>query len=400
MSLEDLVKDGIKNIPAYIPGDTAESVEKKYGIAPEDILKLASNENQFGPSPKAIEAMAKEVGRVHIYPDPFCIEIRKKIGVMNGFDDSGDNVVIAVGASGILSLLGEVFIKKGDEVIFCEPTFGAYAGAVIRNDGTPVVLPLTEDLKFDLKAMYNAITDKTKMICICNPNNPTGTVVDSEELKEFIHKVPKDIIIVVDEAYIELSSNPDVKSMVSEISDDTNVVVARTFSKLYGLAGVRLGYAMCNKEMHAILQKCTSVFTGSRVALAGAMAALDDEEYIKKAISLGATDLWFTDHAPFPDNPFGGRMKYEELSEYISTLKNLKEQYQRQIKIHIGLEIEYFSGYDRSGYYQELSNNPDLEILLLGQHMAEDPEDREHYTFEWPKERLLEDMNTQLLAMR
>lgn len=174
--------------------------------------------------------MAKEVGRVHIYPDPFCIEIRKKIGVMNGFDDSGDNVVIAVGASGILSLLGEVFIKKGDEVIFCEPTFGAYAGAVIRNDGTPVVLPLTEDLKFDLKAMYNAITDKTKMICICNPNNPTGTVVDSEELKEFIHKVPKDIIIVVDEAYIELSSNPDVKSMVSEISDDTNVVVARTFS--------------------------------------------------------------------------------------------------------------------------------------------------------------------------
>lgn len=282
MSLEDLVKDGIKNIPPYIPGDTAESVEKKYGIAPEDILKLASNENQFGPSPKAVEAMAKEVGRVHIYPDPFCIEIRKKIGVMNGFDDSGDNVVIAVGASGILSLLGEVFIKKGDEVIFCEPTFGAYAGAVIRNDGTPVVLPLTEDLKFDLKAMYNAITDKTKMICICNPNNPTGTVVDSEELKEFIHKVPKDIIIVVDEAYIELSSNPDVKSMVSEISDDTNVVVARTFSKLYGLAGVRLGYAMCNKEMHAILQKCTSVFTGSRVALAGAMAALDDEEYIKK----------------------------------------------------------------------------------------------------------------------
>ena len=279
--LEELVKEGIKNIPPYIPGDTAESVTEKYGIAPEDILKLASNENQFGPPPKAVEAMLAEVGRVHTYPDPYCIELRKKIGVMNGFDDSGDNVVIAVGASGILSLLGEVFIQKGDEVIFCEPTFGAYAGAVKRNDGTPVALPLTEDMKFDLEAMYNAITEKTKMICICNPNNPTGTVVDSEELKAFIHKVPENIIIVVDEAYIELSSNPEVKSMVSEISDDTNVVVARTFSKLYGLAGVRLGYAMCNKEMHAILQKCTSVFTGSRVALAGAMAALDDEEYIK-----------------------------------------------------------------------------------------------------------------------
>jgi len=115
---------------------------------------------------------------------------------------------------------------------------------------------------------------------------------------------------------------------------------------------------------------------------------ISDEEYIQKAIDLGATDIWFTDYAPFPGNPFGGRMKCEELLEYISTLKGLKKQYQRQIKIHIGLEIEYFSGYDQSGYYKELSSNPDLEILLLGQHMAEDPEDRKHYTFEWPKERL------------
>ncbi len=280
--LEDLVKKGIKKIPPYIPGDTAESVTKKYGIKPEDILKLASNENQFGPSPKAIEAMAAEIPRLHIYPDPFCMELRKKLGVMNGFDDSGDNAIIAVGASGILSLLGEVFVQEGDEVITCEPTFGAYAGAVQRNNGTLIALPLTEDLRFDLKGIYAAITDKTKMICICNPNNPTGTVVDSEELKAFIHKVPRNIIIVVDEAYIELSGNPAVKSMVSEIRDDTNVVVARTFSKLYGIAGARIGYALCNKEMHGILQKCTSVFIGSRVALAGAMVALDDEEYIAK----------------------------------------------------------------------------------------------------------------------
>ena len=123
---------------------------------------------------------------------------------------------------------------------------------------------------------------------------------------------------------------------------------------------------------------------------------ISDEEYIQKAIDLGATDIWFTDYAPFPYNAVGGRMKCEELLEYISTLKGLKKQYQRQIKIHIGLEIEYFSGYDQSGYYKELSSNPDLEILLLGQHMAEDPEDRKHYTFEWPKERLLEDEYTAL----
>ena len=121
-----------------------------------------------------------------------------------------------------------------------------------------------------------------------------------------------------------------------------------------------------------------------------------DEEYIKKSIDLGATDIWFTDHAPFPGNPFGGRMKYEDMPEYISTLKNLKERYQEKIKIHIGLEIEYFSGYDENGYYKELFSNPDLEILLLSQHMAEDPEDRSHYTFEWPKEQLLDDEYTAL----
>ena len=126
---------------------------------------------------------------------------------------------------------------------------------------------------------------------------------------------------------------------------------------------------------------------------------ISDEEYIQKAIDLGATDIWFTDYAPFPGNPFGGRMKCEELLEYISTLKGLKKQYQRQIKIHIGLEIEYFSGYDQSGYYKELSSNPDLEILLLGQHMAEDPEDRKHYTFEWPKNDCWR-MNTLRLVMR
>ena len=245
MSLEDLVKDGIKNIPAYIPGDTAESVEKKYGIAPEDILKLASNENQFGPSPKAIEAMAKEVGRVHIYPDPFCIEIRKKIGVMNGFDDSGDNVVIAVGASGILSLLGEVFIKKGDEVIFCEPTFGAYAGAVIRNDGTPVVLPLTEDLKFDLKAMYNAITDKTKMIVICSPNNPIGGILTKETLEGVADVVKdKNLLICSDEIYERLTFDGETApspALIPSLRDKT--IIINGFSKAFAMTGWRLGYA-------------------------------------------------------------------------------------------------------------------------------------------------------------
>ena len=284
MSLEDLVKDGIKNIPAYIPGDTAESVEKKYGIAPEDILKLASNENQFGPSPKAIEAMAKEVGRVHIYPDPFCIEIRKKIGVMNGFDDSGDNVVIAVGASGILSLLGEVFIKKGDEVIFCEPTFGAYAGAVIRNDGTPVVLPLTEDLKFDLKAMYNAITDKTKMICICNPNNPTSSAIlrsDMERLLTFCEQ--HDIFVMIDETYVEFAPVIEDVTAVPFTKTFKNLMVLRGVSKFFAAPGVRLGYGITGNMpfLKAMKEKQIPWSLNSLGAFAGELM-LKDEEYIRQ----------------------------------------------------------------------------------------------------------------------
>ena len=276
---EMLTKTGIQKIPPCIPGNTAESVQQKYGL--HHVLKLASNENQYGTSPMAVAAMTEAVRQSSIYPDPFCMQLRKKLDACFGFDQSGDHVIISQGGSGIISLLGEVFICEGDEMILCEPTFGAYAAACRRNNGTVVALPLTEDQAFDLDAIYNAITEKTKMIFICNPNNPSGTAVDSDKLRELIHKVPKQVITVVDEAYIEFATDERVQSMVSEIAEGVNLVVIRTFSKLYGLAGERLGYSLMNKELHGILQKATTVFVGSRVALAGAMAALDDDAFVQ-----------------------------------------------------------------------------------------------------------------------
>ena len=175
-TIEKLTKEGIRNIPPYIPGNTSESVKEKYHL--DHVLKLASNENQYGSSPKALEAMGKTVAEANIYPDPFCMGLRRKLGRKYGFDDSGDNVIISAGASGILLLLGEVFVCDGDEVVFCDPTFGAYASAATRNNGKAVACPLTADQKFDLKAMKAAVTDKTKLVFICNPNNPTGTAVD------------------------------------------------------------------------------------------------------------------------------------------------------------------------------------------------------------------------------
>jgi len=280
--VETLTKAGIKNLKGYIPGTSIESVKEKYGL--KEIIKLASNENQLGTSPKALTAMEEAIHSINIYPDAFCMEIRKKLGVRFGFDDSGSNVVISAGASGAISLITEVFVCDGDEVIFCNPTFSAYEEGTRRNNGKAIALPLNEKEEFDLDAIKSAITDKTKLIFICNPNNPTGTAIKADRLREFIHKMPEHVITVVDEAYIEFAATEGVESMISEIAEGVNLIVLRTFSKLYGLAGMRLGYSFTNKEIHKILQKSTSVFVASREALAGAMAAMDDEEFIRTTI--------------------------------------------------------------------------------------------------------------------
>lgn len=278
-NINALTKPEIQNIPPYIPGRTSESVKEKYHL--DKVLKLASNENQFGASPKAIAAMQAAVAEANIYPDPFCMGIRKKLGKKFGFDESGDNTIISVGLCGFFDLVAEVFIQKGDEYVTCGPTFSALNAAVKRNGGTVIECPITADTQeFDLDAMAAAVNDKTKMVYICNPNNPTGTVVDSKKLKEFIHKMPSHVITVIDEAYIEFAEDPTVESMIPEIADDLNLIVCRTFSKIHGLAGERIGYSFMNKELHGIMQKATSVFVVTRSSLAGAMASVDDEEFL------------------------------------------------------------------------------------------------------------------------
>lgn len=278
-NINALTKPEIQAIPAYIPGKTSESVMEKYHLT--HVLKLASNENQFGSSPKAVAAMQEAAASASIYPDPFCKGIRKKLGTMFGFDDSGDNTIISAGLCGFFDLVAEVFINHGDEYITCGPTFTALNAAVKRNGGVIIECPVTEDTQqFDLDAMASKVNDKTKMVYICNPNNPTGTVVDSEKLKAFIENMPSHVITVVDEAYIEFACDPSVKSMIPEIKDDLNLIVCRTFSKIHGLAGERIGYSFMNKELHGVLQKATSVFVVGRTSLAGAMASLDDKEFL------------------------------------------------------------------------------------------------------------------------
>ncbi|MFB5795246.1 pyridoxal phosphate-dependent aminotransferase [Clostridioides difficile] len=203
--IEKLLRNTVKELHQYVPGEPIEKVKEKYGV--KEIIKLASNENPLGPSPKAIEAMIEMLKQGQLYPEPEANELRRKLA--EKLDLKPENFIVANGADNVITLIGEAFINRGDEVIYCNPTFPSYRTATIKNEGIPVEVPLTEDYKYDLQGILDKITDKTKLICVCNPNNPTGTIVDDKELEEFLKKVPENIITILDEAYIEFLTVPN-----------------------------------------------------------------------------------------------------------------------------------------------------------------------------------------------
>lgn len=286
--LESLAKKVIREMPKYITGESIESVREKYDL--KEVFKLASNENQLGTSPKALSAMIKCLTSVNQYPDGDGKYLRRRLAQYYkdkyNINLSTNNFLITMGASGMLNLLGEVFICPGDEVIYSELSYPAYSVVTKRNEGISVEVPINEDLTIDLDAIVDAITDKTKIIFVCNPNNPTGTIVCKNKLKEFINKVPKNIIVVIDEAYFEFINKLDYPSAIYSINENNNLVVLRTFSKIYGLAGMRVGYGIMSEEINDILMKASNFFCTNRPALEAAIAALDDEEFYNKTFKV------------------------------------------------------------------------------------------------------------------
>ena len=254
-----------------------------------EILKLDFNESQFGTSPLAVKAMKEASETSNFYPEPFSATLRAKIGEKYGFGDDGQKHVVAhAGASGILSILGPAFLSPGDEVITCVPTFEAYAATARAAGARLIGLPVTKGQLFDLDAMTKAVTDKTRLVCICNPNNPTGNALNHDAIASFVRSLPPRVITVVDEAYIELSDDPDALTMLPEVHEGLPVVVVRTFSKLYGMAGARVGYALSTEELTQSLLDVLPVFAVSRSAQAGAIAALEDTSFAiatKKAVA-------------------------------------------------------------------------------------------------------------------
>lgn len=279
---KDLFRKELANLRPYVPGKPIEEVQKEYGI--DHIDKLASNENPLGPSPKAMEAIKKEIESIHIYPDATSMKL--KLELAKKYDLSHENIILGNGGEQILQMIAQAFINAGDEAIMATTTFGLYGTSVTHMGGVPVKIPL-KDYKHDFQAFINNINDKTKLIYVCSPNNPTGNIMTKDEIEYLVDNVPEDIVIILDEAYYDYAKvNPNYPESINILKKRPNTIILRTFSKVAGIAGVRVGLALTSPEIATQMNKVRGVFNVNKLAQAAAIGALSDEEHIEKTVKL------------------------------------------------------------------------------------------------------------------
>lgn len=282
----------LENLVAYDPGKPIEETARELGLEPEDIIKLASNENPLGPSPKAVEAMKEAAEGVNIYPDGGGYKLRTAIAEKFGL--ARENVVLGNGSNEIIELVGHGFLNPGDNVIAAEHAFVVYKLMATLFGAETIEVP-DPGFVHDLDAMADAITPQTRKIFIANPNNPTGTMVGQEEIDRFMARVPEHVMVIFDEAYYEfLEEPPDTLKYVRE---GRNVVIMRTFSKIQGLAGLRIGYGLTTPEIADVLQKCRQPFNTNSIAQAGAIAGLQDDEHQERTRRLNFDGLGYLEDA-------------------------------------------------------------------------------------------------------
>jgi len=274
MSLWNSAHPWLRELVSYEPGKPIEDVARELGLKPGDIIKLASNENPLGPSPKALVAMRETLERAHFYPDGGGYYLREAIAKKFGFDRS--NIMLGCGSNEIIEFIGKAFLNPGDEIVTARHAFVVYKLMATLFGATTIEVP-DPNFAHDLDAMAAAITPKTKEVFIANPNNPTGTLLSQDEIDRFMEKVPEHVIVVFDEAYFEFNENPP--DTLKFVREGRNVVVLRTFSKIQGLANLRIGYGIAKAELIDVLGKTRQPFNTNGIAQAGALAGLADEEH-------------------------------------------------------------------------------------------------------------------------
>lgn len=280
--IQRLLRPCVRGITPYSPGKPAEEVEREYGL--KDAVKLASNENALGPSPLALAAVLEAARGINIYPDGGAHYLRQKLSGFLGVPPEW--IITGNGSDEIIRIIAETFLDPGEEAVVSSPSFVVYETAArVMNAGCAVV-PLRDDFSYDTGRILDSVTEKTKLVFFANPNNPTGTVLPAPEAEMYMKSVPGHVITVFDEAYLEYVISADYPDSMDFLRSGAPVVILRTFSKIYGLAGLRIGYGVTRPEMAAEMNRVRQPFNVNSLAQAAAMAALDDIGHLAKSRAL------------------------------------------------------------------------------------------------------------------
>ncbi len=290
MNIPPPINRNLADLPTYQPGRPIEEVARELGLPAADIIKLASNENPLGPSPGALAAMQKVLANLNLYPDGNAFYLKQKLAEKLNLTPA--NLILGNGSNEIIEFVGHAYMAPGVDVVVSQYCFAVYP-LVAKLFGASLVSVPARQYAHDLSAMFRAITPKTRVLFVANPNNPTGTVLPGKELAKFVRQIPSHVLLVLDEAYIEFLDSPaDLLPLIRERAQ-ANLLLMRTFSKIFGLAGLRLGYGLGHPELVAALEKARQPFNINSIAQAGALAALDDAGHIRRTRENNARGLQF-----------------------------------------------------------------------------------------------------------
>jgi histidinol-phosphate aminotransferase len=277
MNVKNLVRPWLHTLEPYPPGKPIDELEREYGISGS--IKLASNENPLGPSPKALAAVQAALADIHRYPDGNCYHLKR--GLARTLRVSPESLILGNGSNEIIELIVRTFLHAGEEAVMADQAFVIYRMLVQAQGGKGIIVPL-RNFTHDLEGMAEAITPSTRLVFLANPNNPTGTIVFREQWEEFLSVVPPDVIIVMDEAYAEFVEDPRYPDALADLGGSHLLIVLRTFSKIYGLAGLRVGYGVAHPDIIDLLNRLRAPFNVNTLAQVAALAALDDDAHVER----------------------------------------------------------------------------------------------------------------------
>lgn len=272
-------RPAVDRLVPYSPGKPIEETKREFGLT--DVIKLGSNENALGPSPMAVEAMKAALADLHLYPDGAAFTLKSALSVRTALPLS--SIAVGNGSDELIHYLGIAYLRPGDNIIVAHPSFVRYESAAVLNDSECIKVPL-KDMTHDLSSMADALNERTRMVFIANPNNPTGTMNTKAEVDEFLDRVPPSVLVVLDEAYSEYVDSDAYPDSIEYVKQGRNVIVLHTFSKIYGIAGLRVGYGLAKPEIIRAVEQVREPFNVNSLAQVGAVAALCDEEHVRRSL--------------------------------------------------------------------------------------------------------------------